>query len=171
MELFVFFTTGIVALISAVLVIAQRDPVKSVVFLIVTLCSQAILYLLLSAAFVAALQIIVYAGAIMVLFLFVVMLLNLGRDNFGYDRRPWQKRLGILFSVVLVIELAAVIGSGLIGKARDTTHPVLTPDYGTVIQVGRSLFTDYLYPFEITSVLLLVAIIGAIVIAKKKLED
>lgn len=170
MELTIFVITGIVALVSAVLVIAQRDPIRSVIFLIVTLCAQAVLYLVLSAPFVAALQVIVYAGAIMVLFLFVVMLLNLGRDQFGKDPRRWQKRVGILFGLILVLQFGLILRKGLFGRPV-RAHPVLSTDYGSVAHVGKSLFTDYLYPFEITSVLLLVAIVGTVILAKKKLEE
>ena len=167
MEQAVFLIAGFIALSSAILVFTQKRPVASVVFLIVTLAAQAILFLLLSAPFVAALQIIVYAGAIMVLFLFVVMLLNLGRDEFGPEKRKFLRPLAVIFALVLVLEVLAIFKTGLMGEARLAHHPDFAGDFGTVSGVGLLLFTRYLYPFEITSILLLAALVGTVILAKK----
>jgi NADH-quinone oxidoreductase subunit J len=167
MEFLIFLITAIVLVVTAVLVIVQRNPVASALFLIAALCAQAVLYLLLNAPFLAVIQIIVYAGAIMVLFLFVIMLLNLRRDEFGPERRKLQKFFGILFAVILFIEIGALVKLSLTGLPPASNG--LDPAFGGAHAVGKLLFTDYLFPFEITSVLLLVAIVGAIVMAKRKL--
>jgi NADH-quinone oxidoreductase subunit J len=167
MELAIFLITAIVLLITAILVVVQRNPVASALFLIAALCAQAILYLLLKAPFLAVIQIIVYAGAIMVLFLFVIMLLNLRTDEFGPEKRKVQRFFGILFAVILFVEIGALVKLSLTGLPQ--TSGIIDSDFGSVHQVGQLLFTDYLFPFEVTSVLLLVAIVGAIVMAKRKL--
>lgn len=167
MEFLIFLITAIVLVVTAVLVIVQRNPVASALFLIAALCAQAVLYLLLKAPFLAVIQIIVYAGAIMVLFLFVIMLLNLRRDEFGPERRKLQKFFGILFAVILFIEIGTLVKLSLTGLPSASKG--LDPAFGDAHAVGKLLFTDYLFPFEVTSVLLLVAIVGAIVMAKRKL--
>lgn len=166
MELAIFIVTSLVAIVAAVLVIVQRNPIASVMYLVTTFVAQAILFIQLHAAFIAMLQIIVYAGAIMVLFLFVIMLLNLRREDFGKDIRFKYKPLAIAFAVVLLIETIVVINASLI-PARPGAE--LAVAFGSVREVGKELFTTYLYPFELTSVLLIVAILGAVVMAKKKL--
>ncbi|MGB2697277.1 MAG: NADH-quinone oxidoreductase subunit J [Candidatus Zixiibacteriota bacterium] len=167
MELAIFLITAIVLVITAILVVVQRNPVASALFLIAALCTQAILYLLLKAPFLAVIQIIVYAGAIMVLFLFVIMLLNLRKDEFGPEKRKVQRFFGILFAVILFIEIGALVKLSISGLPQSSG--ITDPDFGSAQQVGQLLFTDYLFPFEVTSVLLLVAIVGAIVMAKRKL--
>ncbi len=167
MELAVFLGAGFVALVSAILVFTQKNPVASVVFLIATLAAQAVLFLLLNAPFVAALQIIVYAGAIMVLFLFVVMLLNLGRDEFGPEKRRFIRPLALVLALVLILEVLAVFKTGLAHGTRLAHHHDFAGSFGTVAGVGLLLFTRYLYPFEITSVLLLAALVGTVILAKK----
>lgn len=167
MELAIFLITAIVLVITAILVVVQRNPVASALFLIAALCTQAILYLLLKAPFLAVIQIIVYAGAIMVLFLFVIMLLNLRKDEFGPEKRKVQRFFAILFAVILFIEIGALVKLSISGLPQSSG--ITDPDFGSAQQVGQLLFTDYLFPFEVTSVLLLVAIVGAIVMAKRKL--
>lgn len=167
MQFFIFLIVSIILVVASILVIVQRNPVVSALFLIAALCAQAILYLLLNATFLAVIQIIVYAGAIMVLFLFVIMFLNLRKDEFGVEKRKAQRFFGILFAVLLLVELGVVIKIGLSKiPSKDIS---LDPDFGGVQSIGKALFTDYLLPFELTSVLLLVAMVGAIVLAKKKL--
>ncbi len=167
MEQAVFLTAGFIAIVSAILVFAQKNPVASVVYLIITLAAQAVLFLLLNAPFVAALQIIVYAGAIMVLVLFVVMLLNLTKDEFGPEKRRFLRPLAAVFALFLILEIFAIFKTGLAGDARLVSHPDFAPDFGTVQGVALLLFTRYLYPFEITSVLLLAALVGTVILAKK----
>jgi NADH-quinone oxidoreductase subunit J len=166
MELAIFILTSLVAIVAALLVILQRNPIASVMYLVTTFVAQAILFIQLRAAFIAILQIIVYAGAIMVLFLFVIMLLNLRREDFGRDIRLKFKPLAIAFAVVLLIETLVVINASMIPAQPGAD---LSATFGSVQEVGKELFTTYLYPFELTSVLLIVAILGAVVMAKKKL--
>jgi NADH-quinone oxidoreductase subunit J len=166
MELAIFILTSLVAIVAALLVILQRNPIASVMYLVTTFVAQAILFIQLQAAFIAILQVIVYAGAIMVLFLFVIMLLNLRREDFGKDIRLKFKPLAIAFAVVLLIETLVVINASLIPAQPGAD---LSATFGSVQEVGKELFTTYLYPFELTSVLLIVAILGAVVMAKKKL--
>ena len=166
MELAIFILTSLVAIVAALLVILQRNPIASVMYLVTTFVAQAILFIQLRAAFIAILQVIVYAGAIMVLFLFVIMLLNLRREDFGKDIKLRFKPLAIAFAVVLLIETLVVINASMIPALPGAD---LSPTFGSVQGVGQELFTTYLYPFELTSVLLIVAILGAVVMAKKKL--
>lgn len=164
-----FFVLAAVSVISAILIVAQRNPVASALYLIVTLCSQAMLYLLLGASFLAVIQIIVYAGAIMVLFLFVIMLLNLRRDEFGPDKKKIQRVLALALGGVWLIQVVVITKLGLSKMTLTQVTPEAALETGSVQAVGKSLFTEYLYPFEITSILLLVAILGSIVLAKKKI--
>jgi NADH-quinone oxidoreductase subunit J len=166
MELAIFIITSLVAIVAAILVVRQRNPIASVMYLVTTFVAQAILFIQLRAAFIAILQIIVYAGAIMVLFLFVIMLLNLRREDFGKDIKLKYKPLAIAFAVVLLIETIVVINASLVPTQPGAD---LLATFGSVQEVGKELFTTYLYPFELTSVLLIVAILGAVVMAKKKL--
>jgi len=160
--LFYFF--GALAVIASLLVIAQRNPVYSVLLLITSFGALSGLYILLDAPFAAAIQIIVYAGAIMVLFLFVVMLLSLTDAELGLEKITALKWVGITGSAgLLVLVVSAITQSG------PRAMKAVGEDFGTVKAVGRVLFTQYLLPFEATSVLLLVAIVGAVVVAKEKI--
>jgi NADH-quinone oxidoreductase subunit J len=164
LELFIFFACAIVAVACSILVIVQKSPVSSVIFLIMAFVAQAILYVQLAAVFVAVLQIIVYTGAIMVLFLFVIMLLNLRRDEFGPEKHPIHRWLIRIFSVVLVAELIILVARGITaGRGGE-----VAAQFGSVEQVGSALFTKYVFPFELTSILLIVAIIGAVVLGKRR---
>jgi NADH-quinone oxidoreductase subunit J len=169
LDYFIFFACALVAVVSAILVIVQKNPVASVIFLIMAFFAQAILYVQLSALFVAVLQIIVYTGAIMVLFLFVIMLLNLRRDEFGPEKHPTQKWITRIFGVVLLVELVLVIFRGYFGDRPDVPSAAVN-GFGSVEQVATTLFTKYVFAFELTSILLIVAIIGAVVLARKRTE-
>jgi NADH-quinone oxidoreductase subunit J len=168
MELVIFCIMAIVATVCAILVISHRNPVASALFLIATMVSLAVLFLALNAPFLAAVQIIVYAGAIMVLFLFVIMLLNLRRDEFGPEKRTAQRFFGILFGFLLLILIATAVDVGLSGLERHEVEAEGLVPAG-VESLAEVLFTKYLFPFELASILLLVAIVGAIVMAKRKL--
>jgi NADH-quinone oxidoreductase subunit J len=154
METLLFWLLALIALTAAVSMILQRNPVHSALFLIVTLLSVAGLFLLLSAHFLAVIQIIVYAGAIMVLFLFVVMLL--------------QKSLGILLGVVFFLETVFVLRSGVISDMAAAAVTPAAPDFGTALALGRALFTSYFFPLQLAAVLLFIALIGAIVLSKRR---
>lgn len=166
MELAIFVGAAAVAILSAILVISQRNPIAAAMYLLTSFVAQVVLFISLNAAFLAMLQVIVYAGAVLVLFLFVIMLLNLRREDFGKDIKLRFKPLAIAFAVVLLLETIVAVQSSLAAK---TPRAQLPPDFGSVQGVGMELFTKYLYPFELTSVLLIVAVLGAVVMAKKRL--
>jgi NADH-quinone oxidoreductase subunit J len=165
--LFVVLAAGTV--ITALLVILQRNPVASAIFLIMTLFSLAGIYLLLEAPFIAAIQVLVYAGAIMVLFLFVIMLLNLEKEQKIITRNRLQKIFGVFLGIVLLMQIGMVFHSILLTGEKGFFPPDKVAALGNTEVVARLLFTDFLLPFEITSVLLLVAIIGAIILAKREI--
>jgi NADH-quinone oxidoreductase subunit J len=168
METLLFWLLSVIALIASVSMIIQRNPVYSALFLIATLLSLAALFLLLNADFLAAIQIIVYAGAIMVLFLFVIMLLDVRRTEVTASRVKLQKSLGILLGVVFFVETLLVLRSSTVKEmARQATTPV-DPDFGTAAALGRALFTHYVFPLQLAAILLFVALIGAVVLAKRR---
>jgi NADH-quinone oxidoreductase subunit J len=172
-----FWGLAVVAVAGALLCVTRRSPVASALWLVVTMFALAGMYLLLDAQFVAIIQILVYAGAIMVLFLFVIMLLNLGRGP--SDMRGWIGRgVAVLVGVGLVLQLGvtyrAVRAAGF--GQQTVAFPLPAGELqraqeaqGAVGLVAGPLFRQYLVPFEITSVLLLVAIVGAVILAKRKL--
>ena len=163
-----FYLFGAVAVVASLLVIAQRNPIYSVLLLIASFGALSGLYVLLDAPFVAVTQIIVYAGAIMVLFLFVVMLLNAPHEETEHDekihplRRPGPMRFGAALAAVLVVELLWALTRT---SGDGTAFPVAA--LLSVRTIGRALFTEYAFPFEVTSILILVAMVGAVVLAKK----
>jgi len=160
--LFVGFAAVLVT--SSLLVILHRNPVTSALFLVLAFCSLAGIYLLLQAEFVGMVQVIVYAGAIMVLFLFVIMYLNLSHDIESGVQIALRRGTGWLVGAVVVAEGLALIGRQWFpGPLID---PLPGPSVGNTQQIGQALYTRYLFPFEITSILLLVAMVGLIVIAK-----
>lgn len=161
----IFAIAAVVSIVSAVMVIMQRNPVYSALFLVLTLLCVATFYLLQDAQFLAAVQIVVYAGAIMVLFLFVVTLLSPGREVDGRDRLAVMRLPAVILAVALTIILAVTLGGHTTGGVSANL-----PTLGTVEVVGQQLFTAYLFPFEVTSFLLLVAMVGAIVLAKRRLD-
>ena len=168
-EMFFFILLAVVTTITAILVIVQRNPVASAIYLIITFFCLAGIYLLLNAQFIAIIQVLVYAGAIMVLFLFVIMLLNLEKEKKIITRHRLQKVLGIFLGVVLLAQIGMIFNSVLLEGGKGNFPPEKVAAIGNTEVVARLLFTDFLLPFEITSVLLLVAIIGAIVLAKKQI--
>jgi NADH-quinone oxidoreductase subunit J len=168
-EMVFFILLAVVTTITAILVIVQRNPVASAIYLIITLFCLAGIYLLLSAQFIAVIQVLVYAGAIMVLFLFVIMLLNLEKEKKIITRHRLQKVLGVFLGVILLAQIGMIFNSVLLEGGKGNFPPEKVAAIGNTEVVARLLFTDFLLPFEITSVLLLVAIIGAIVLAKKQI--
>jgi len=166
MSLFFFLLFGGIALVAGVSVILQKHPIASALSLVGVMGSLAVFYLILGAEFIALAQMIVYAGAIMVLFIFVIMLLNAGAEE--RRGRSWMAQL---VGVPVVIAFFAIVGYALQGRFAGG-DPVSFGSYtgGTAEAVGYALFTDYLLPFEVTSVLILVAIVGAIVLARKEMD-
>lgn len=172
LEVLLFAALALVAILAALVVVTHRHPVYSALCLVITMLCIAFLFLLLRAEFLWVMQITVYAGAVMVLFLFVIMLLDLRREE-----RPWrfpehrlQVGVGTLLVLALVAELIVVAlavqapagGTGPSGGAPAAA--------GHTQRLGRLLYTEYVFPFEVTSVILLVAIVGAMVIAKRRLD-
>jgi NADH-quinone oxidoreductase subunit J len=166
LELAIFYFAAIVAVAGAVMMILQRNPVASVLYLIVSLVAQAILYVQLKALFVGALLIIIYAGAILVLFLFVIMILNLRGEEFRNEKRSLRRATKAGISVVFFLEIVVIIkqlaAPPVAGRVAEVTE-----NFGSVEMVATRLFREYLFPFELTSILLLVAIVGAVVMAKR----
>ncbi len=167
MELIPFYFLAALGVIAALGVVMLRNPVYSALCLAVVFVSLAGLYVLLSAPFLAAAQVMIYAGAILILFVFVIMLLSPGSDPLKEELK-WQRPLAVIFGVALVAQLALVIALAVLPPTRGPFTPELIAQIGSTQAVGASLFTDFLLPFEITSLLLLVAIVGVIVLAKKR---
>jgi NADH-quinone oxidoreductase subunit J len=165
-----FYTLAAFILGFAVLVVTTRDTVHSVLYLVLDFLFVAALYFLLAAPFVAAIQILVYAGGIVVLYLFVVMLVNLKRPPEAHRDPHRRSKLGLGLAVVVLVELGAIAfyASANPAPARVVASAPL-PVTGNTEEVGWLLYTNYLIPFEIASMLLLVAMIGAIVLAKREL--
>jgi NADH-quinone oxidoreductase subunit J len=166
MDAILFLIFGAIAMVCAVNVVVQRHPIASAVSLIGVMGSLAVLYLLLGAEFIAAAQVIVYAGAIMVLFIFVIMLLNAGAEE--VRGRSWLAQLLGAPLLIALLALLAWFARGMSSGAEGVVFGGFTG--GSARDVGRALFTRYLLPFEITSVLILIAILGAIVLARKELD-
>ena len=155
-------------MVSAVIMITRRNPVKSVLFLVLNFFSISAIYLLLRAQFIAIIQVLVYAGAIMVLFLFVIMLLNLQDESNLTENITYKKLTAVLLTVLLFAVLSITVYFSFMNK-----YTVISADaenLGTVETIGRELYTNFSFPFEVVSFILLAAIIGAIVLAKKKFE-
>lgn len=159
-----FYIVAAVAILAALNVVFQRTPVYSALSLIVVLCSLAVLYLLLGAEFLAVIQVIVYAGAIMVLFVLVIMLLNAGREV-ASERSRMARWLGGPLLAFFLVEVLFVVWK----QFPAASHPSAPPFDAGPSAIGWLLFRNYVLPFEVTSILILVAILGAVVLAKKEL--
>ena len=155
----IFFILALVTVCGAVMVVWSRSPVSSILFLLMTFFGIAAIYVFLGAQFLAAVQLIVYAGAILVLFLFAVMLLNIGKIE--EKGAAFFKALGIVCGGIILILLATIIGA-------NSLSPTPGPELVSTAALGDLLFTTDLIPFECASVLLLVAIVGAVVLVKKR---
>jgi len=166
MDAILFLIFALIAVVCGVNVVVQSHPISSAISLIGVMGSLAVLYLLLGAEFLAAAQVIVYAGAIMVLFVFVIMLLNAGAET-----RRGRSFMAQLLGVPLLIAFL-----GLMAYFVQRLFPGAAPVHfgafrgGTALAVGRALFTQFLLPFEVVSVLILIAILGAVVLARKEME-
>jgi NADH-quinone oxidoreductase subunit J len=168
-EAIAFYTIAAFILGFAVLVVTTRDTVHSVLFLVLDFLFVSALYVMLNAPFLAAIQVLVYAGGIVVLYLFVVMLVNLKRPPEAFRDPNRHGRIGLVMSIAVLLELGAIaaLGMGSVAPVRAAAEAL--PVTGNTEQVGWLLYTSYLIPFEIASMLLLVAMIGAIVLAKREL--
>ncbi|HMG33547.1 MAG TPA: NADH-quinone oxidoreductase subunit J [Blastocatellia bacterium] len=167
-ETILFVVFAVLALVTALNVLVQRNPLYSALSLIGTLASLSAVYMTLRAQFIAAVQIVVYAGAIMVLFVFVIMLLNVPKDQPQVEKQKGLRYLAIPFAGLLIAETFTVLQ-----RLPARSMPPLPASggdqaVGTTWSIGTALFTDYLLPFEVTSVLILMAVVGAMVLARRE---
>lgn len=167
MEALIFYVLGAVTLVSAACVVLLRRPIHNVLFMIMTMIGLAGLFILLQAEFVAMVQLIVYAGAVMVLFLFVIMLLNLESMTFPDDPRAVRWWGGMVIAVGLLVLLFPVF-KAFVPHVVGSVTPQSSVVFSNTQIIARELFTTYLLPFEIASVLLLAAMIGAVVLARRR---
>jgi NADH-quinone oxidoreductase subunit J len=166
MDVILFLVFATIAVVCAINVVVQRHPISSAISLVGVMGSLAVLYLLLGAEFIAAAQVIVYAGAVMVLFVFVIMLLNAGSEA-KKGRSYMAQFLGVPL-LIFFLGLTAFFVQRMFPETTMVRFGGFTG--GGAESIGRALFTTYLLPFEVTSVLILIAIVGAIVLARKELE-
>lgn len=167
MNKLIFFYFAMVILASAILTITRRNPVHSILFMLLLFFHIAGVFVLLNAEFLAAVQIIVYAGAILILYLFVVMLLNVDRESSAARANrfwPWM----VAFGIMIAGEIVLLISRGTF--PADTGQPMLLTGTG-VKELGMVLYQKYLVPFEIASVILLVGLVGAVMLAKKDVKE
>jgi NADH-quinone oxidoreductase subunit J len=164
-----FFIAAAATLAGALGVVLARNPVHSALFLVMTLVSVAVLFLLLDAELVAAVQVIVYASAIVVLFLFVIMLLGVDKKESLEDRVPYQRPAALALGAILLAEIVFLAGhEWATGQKTASGVPLEGEGFGgNVERVARVLFTDFLWAFEITAVLLVIAVVGAVVLARR----
>jgi NADH-quinone oxidoreductase subunit J len=177
-----FWITAVVAVVTGLNVIFQRNPIYCALFLVANFFCLAVFYLLLNAQFLAAVQIIVYAGAIMVLFLFVITLLSPGREETGDDPLAVYRIPALIMGVALAAVMSVLLATNdlrgavdMSGVTVDGSCPAPLPNHtggglGCVTTIGDRLFSTYLFPFEVTSFLLLVALLGSVVLAKRKIS-
>lgn len=161
LEIILFAAAAAGAVAGGLGVIASRLPIRSALSLLLVLGSLAVMYLLLGAQFIAALQVIIYAGAIVVLFLFVIMLLHVRPGEARSQKLPRQRPVAYVLSAVFLTVVVAVLRT-----ARGAPAPPLGPEFGTAQTVGQALFTTYVLPFELASVVLIVGIVAAVVIGR-----
>lgn len=166
MTLYVFYFLSFLAVLSALMVVFSRNPIYSVLYLVITFFCVGGHYLLLSAEFLFAVHIIVYAGAIMVLFLYVIMLLNLNQDT-----EPQKKTLYKLTAIISGSLLMLVLVAALKGAESPELVFGANAEVGLVKNLGKMLFNEFLLPFEIVSVLLLAAMVGAVMLGKEPLKE
>jgi len=166
-DLVLFIVLGVMAVVSALAVITRKNPISATMFLVMHFVTLSGLYLTLHAQFMAVIQMLVYAGAIMVLVVFVIMLLNLGKEESLASRKNSRQAIGIGLSMIIgalmIYALTRVPHQTAVADTRAMTN-------GTIGAVGKTLFTTYVFPFEMISLVLLAAAVGAVVLTKKHLE-
>lgn len=160
MEVFLFWIFAIVSVGCGAMVVWHRNPMNSAIYLVITMLCLAGLYVLLMGAFIAVIQILVYAGAVMVLMLFVIMMLNLREETLQREGHLAVWVGAGIIGLIVVLRLARLFPATPAALA-------MAPDFGSIEAVGSQLFAQYMLPFELTSVLLLIAIIGAVILAKR----
>lgn len=159
---------AILAVISAIIMVTRRNPISSALFLVVNFFCISVMYLMLRSQFIAIIQVLVYAGAIMVLFLFVIMLLNLQDESKLRESITYKKLAAVILALLLFSSLAITSFFAFYGKFK-TLSPVAEMQ-GTIESVGKLLYSTFSFPFELVSFILLAAIVGAIVLAQKKFD-
>ena len=171
LSLIMFWFFGVIAVASALICVTRANPVQSAIALIATMGALAALFVLLDAHLLATLQVLVYAGAIMVLFLFVIMLLNLGHRPVTDIRGPIGKVIAAVFGTALLVQIFAVsrIRPDAALTLPERAVESMQIESGTISPIADELFTTYLVPFEITGILLLAALVGAVILAKRRL--
>lgn len=167
LELALYLILAIMAVVSALMVVTRKSPITATMFLVMHFMTLGGLYLTLHAQFMAVIQVLVYAGAIMVLVVFVIMLLNLGNEESLSEKMTSRQSLGVFFSILF--------GAALIWGIFHGTHPkalanASSVQNGTIEAVGKALFTTYVFPFEMVSLVLLAAAVGAVVLTKRHLQ-
>ncbi len=162
-----FYVFAAVAVCSAIVVITARNPVRSVLSLVVTFVAMSVIWMMLRAEFLSLILVLVYVGAVMTLFLFVVMMLNIDKESrsSGFVRYVYFGLITVLFVAALMI---AALGMPTIGVPTMPLPPLEAPDYSDTKALGMLLFTDYVYPFEVAGALLLAAIVAAITLAHRR---
>jgi NADH-quinone oxidoreductase subunit J len=164
----VFLVGAVAILVGALGVVLSRNPVHSALFLVLTLFGAAVEFVNEQADFLAAVQVIVYAGAIVILFLFVIMLLGVDRhESIAKDPLRGQRPTAIVLGVVVLVELVTIARLHNWATGSHSTAGQLSGNGDNVVKLGQSIFTRYLFPFEITSVLLIIAVVGAVVLARR----
>lgn len=159
-----FYILAAIAVLGAACVLTIRSPIKAAIALIVSLGSLSAIYVLLNAQFVAVMQLLIYAGAIIVLFVFVIMLLNLQEPIMKPRSWLWAFALGSV-----IVFAACFLTRWLVGSVNYQSVVTVSPGFGSVEQVGQAVLVEYALPFEVLSLLLLVSVVGAVVLAKKRL--
>lgn len=168
-DMVIFLISAVVAVFGAVMMISVRNPVASVLYLILSLVAQAVCYVQLGALFVGAILVVVYAGAIMVLFLFVIMLLNLrGSEDLGQPSSKVSRFSKYTISILLIMEMVFIVKQMAFPEVVTGILGMPVDNFGSVESVARLLFTKYMYPFQLTGLLLTVAVVGAVVIARRE---
>lgn len=168
LESILFIILGITAIFSAIMMISRRNPISSALFLILNFFTISGMYLLLKAQFIAIIQVLVYMGAIMVLFLFVIMLLNLQDEKKLTEKFTYKKMSAVLLSIMLFFLLGFTVYFGFADKYPEMNSNA--ENIGTAENLGKELFTTYSLPVELAGLLLLAAIIGAVMLAKKRID-
>lgn len=166
-----FYATAALAVASAILMVTQRNPVACVLWLVVCFVGLAGMFITLQAYFLAVIEVLVYAGAIMVLFLFVVMLLNLRTEDLKAVTLPSVPLVGVVAALLFLSAIVTVVAASrpFFGQSVADVLAAIGPTRDSVREIGVPLFRDWLLPFEVTSILLLAAIVGAVAITKKRL--
>ncbi len=163
----VFAAASIISIFCSVMMVTRRNPIHSALWLIVTFFSLAVIYLTLQAQFIAIAQVIVYAGAIMMLIVFVIMIIQLEVEGLQRPRLSGAKIIGGFITVILFLEIAAIL-MAFKGSAAKASPSAIPADMGTVASVGTALYGKFLFPFEVASILLLIGVVGAVVLARRR---